>query len=236
MNHEKWLGLAEVYSLGALDGAELAEFENHLAAGCSLCENCLTETGEALAVFPKSLESAQPSAALKARIMDEIAESIPVMAGAPGSRSWALAAAGGWLLMSLVVVLSWNLSQTRKEMHSFQMMMASPTAREMEMKGMEPSPKAAGKMIFDQANHKCVFVAMGLSNLPEGKIYELWGLVGNETVPAGTFKVDEHGCAMLNLSGFPRLHQFQKFAVTLEPAGGVSKPTGAMHLLGALNA
>ena len=38
MNHEEWLERAEIYALGALDGAELSQFEAHLAAGCSLCE------------------------------------------------------------------------------------------------------------------------------------------------------------------------------------------------------
>ena len=49
---------------------------------------------------------------------------------------------------------------------------------------------------------------------------------------AGIFDVDEAGHAFLKVPPLPRGKRFDKFAVTLEPAGGVPKPTGPMHLLG----
>jgi len=37
---------------------------------------------------------------------------------------------------------------------------------------------------------------------------------------------------LLKIPSLPQGKSFDKFAVTLEPAGGVPKPTGPMHLLG----
>ena len=66
------------------------------------------------------------------------------------------------------------------------------------------------------------------------KVYELWAIAGNEPVPAGIFEVDAAGHGFLRVPPLPRTRRFDKFAVTLEPLGGVPKPTGPMHLLGNL--
>ena len=56
MSHDARLEqAADVYALGALDGAELAEFEAHLASGCAACAERLRETREALALMPRAL-------------------------------------------------------------------------------------------------------------------------------------------------------------------------------------
>ena len=65
----------------------------------------------------------------------------------------------------------------------------------------------------------------------------MWAIAGKEPVSAGIFEVDEAGHAFLRLPTLlplPRAKRFDKFAVTLEPAGGVPKPTGPMYLLGSL--
>ena len=51
-------------------------------------------------------------------------------------------------------------------------------------------------------------------------------------MPAGVFSVDAAGRALLRLPALPADQTFDAFAVTLEPAGGVPKPTGPMHLHG----
>ena len=57
---------------------------------------------------------------------------------------------------------------------------------------------------------------------------------GTETVPAGVFRVDDQGQARFPLQVLAQGESFDKFAVTLEPAAGVEKPTGPMVLLGNL--
>ncbi|MGH7359639.1 MAG: anti-sigma factor, partial [Candidatus Rokuibacteriota bacterium] len=73
MSHDARLEqAADVYALGALDGAELAEFEAHLATGCATCEARLRETREALAVMPRALPPVAPPPALRARVLERI--------------------------------------------------------------------------------------------------------------------------------------------------------------------
>ena len=51
MNHEKWLELADVHALGALDGEDLKVMQTHLATGCVECEQRIGETSGLLPSF-----------------------------------------------------------------------------------------------------------------------------------------------------------------------------------------
>ncbi|HKY07757.1 MAG TPA: hypothetical protein VJQ55_05935, partial [Candidatus Binatia bacterium] len=72
MDHENWLGLADIYALGALDGNDLNEFEAHLAAGCARCHTRIHETAAILSAIPTSIEAAAPAPALKASLLERI--------------------------------------------------------------------------------------------------------------------------------------------------------------------
>jgi anti-sigma-K factor RskA len=60
MSHETWDAQAAAYSLGALDGRELAEFERHLAEGCGQCDFALVQSAEALVLLSAELSPAPP--------------------------------------------------------------------------------------------------------------------------------------------------------------------------------
>ena len=230
MSHQKWLEFAEIYALEALDGTELLEFEAHLAEGCELCQSQILQSGGILENLAASYAWVEPPAALKSKIMENLSVQPGSVERPKPAINWAFLGIGVWAFASVIVILSWNLSRTRKEMHELGILMASPDAKVMEMKGLDPNPKAVGRVIQRPDGSQCFFTAMGLASIPQGKVYELWAIQGAEPVPMGTFKVDDHGCAILNLSSFQGMNQFEKFAVTLEPSGGVPKPTGPMHL------
>ena len=59
-------------------------------------------------------------------------------------------------------------------------------------------------------------------------------IANNEPFNAGVFSVDPQGNGFLKVPVLSEADKAQKFAVTLEPAGGVPQPTGDMHLLGSL--
>jgi anti-sigma-K factor RskA len=78
-----------------------------------------------------------------------------------------------------------------------------------------------------------VFVATGLPAPPAGKAYQLWAIAGgNAPVSAGVFTVDASGTGSLAVRPLPGVSTVSAFAVTLEPAGGLPAPSGAMYLLG----
>jgi anti-sigma-K factor RskA len=113
-------------------------------------------------------------------------------------------------------------------------LLSDPQVRPVRLAGLSPSPGASAYLLWNPAARAGVLLTSGLPQIPPNRIYELWAIAGNQPVPAGIFGVDEAGHAFLRLSSLPRAKRFDKFAVTLEPAGGVPKPTGPTHLLGSL--
>lgn len=112
--------------------------------------------------------------------------------------------------------------------------LSSPQVRLVRLAGLAASPAASAQLLWNPTTRTGLLLTRGLPPTPANKVYELWAIAGNEPVPAGIFEVDAAGYAFLRLPALPRARRFDKFAVTLEPAGGVPKPTGTMHLLGSL--
>jgi anti-sigma-K factor RskA len=112
--------------------------------------------------------------------------------------------------------------------------LSTPQVRLVRLAGLAASPAASAQLLWNPADRTGLLLTTGLPQTPGDKVYELWAIAGNEPVPAGIFAVDAAGHAFLRLPPLPRTRRFDKFAVTVEPAGGVPKPTGAMHLLGSL--
>jgi Anti-sigma-K factor rskA len=112
--------------------------------------------------------------------------------------------------------------------------LSAPQVRLVRLMGLAPSPGANAHLLWNPATRTGVLLTAGLPQIPPDRVYELWAIAGKEPVPAGIFGVDEAGHAFLKLPPLPSAKRFDKFAVTLEPVGGVPKPTGSMHLLGSL--
>jgi anti-sigma-K factor RskA len=113
-------------------------------------------------------------------------------------------------------------------------LLSAPQVRLVRLTGLEPSPGAVGQLLWNPAAYTGVLLTSGLPQLSRDRIYELWAIAGSEPIPAGIFAVDERGHAVLHLPPLPKAKRVNKFAVTLEPAGGVAKPSGPMLLLGSL--
>jgi anti-sigma-K factor RskA len=111
-------------------------------------------------------------------------------------------------------------------------LLAAPQVRLVRLAGLAPSPGATAQLLWNPTARTGLLLTSGLPVIPGDKIYELWAIAGNEPVPAGLFTVDEAGHALLRLPPLPATRRFTRFAVTLEPAGGVPKPSGPMLLLG----
>jgi anti-sigma-K factor RskA len=184
-----------------------------------------------------------------------VAKAVPATtARRRGWLPWACAAAAGIALtVSLTQVSNLNqglaeqqqrLNQQIEQLKVFQRLLseekevtqflARPEVRVMPLAGTGKSPQAAGKILWSAQEKKALFYASKLPSLPEGKTYQLWIIANNKPFDAGIFSVDPQGSAFLKVPSLAEADKAQKFAVTLEPAGGVPQPTGDMHLLGSL--
>ena len=251
MNHEEWLERAEIYALGSLEGEELTEFEAHRASGCDLCEAHLRETRETLTLLPRSLAPLNPPPTVKARLLQQIGgEAAPPIREIQWSGwPWWGVGAGALAAASLLITLGWNLYVNLQELQKLEGRVAAlqtkvaqqeetlrflsdPQVRFILLAGLPPSPEATGRLLWNPANRTGLFLTTGLPLTPRNRAYELWAISGKEPIPAGVFKVDQRGRAIFRLPPLVEGKTFDKFAVTLEPAGGVLNPTGPMYLLG----
>ncbi len=108
---------------------------------------------------------------------------------------------------------------------------------DLHLTRLEPlpaSPKGAGAIVaVSAANHAAMIQVNGLPPTPEGKTYELWWITKESgAVAAGLFQVGASGSIAAPALLPPAGQHLLASAVTLEPAGGVSKPTGQMYLKG----
>jgi len=167
---------------------------------------------------------------------------------------WACAVAAGIALMvSLTRVTSLNrgLAEQQKRLnHQLEQLkvlqkllseekevtqfIIKPGVQITPLAGTDKSPQAAGKILWSAQEKKALFYASNLPLPPEGKTYQLWIIANNKPFDAGIFSVDPQGTGFLRVPSLSEADRAQKFAVTLEPAGGVPQPTGDMHLLGSL--
>ena len=109
-------------------------------------------------------------------------------------------------------------------------LLGDPETRLVSLAGLAPRPQAQARIIWN-ARAGGLLVTADLPPLPEGKIYELWAIAGGKPLPAGLFTVDAEGKGRLAVAPLAGVTTVDVFAVTLEPAGGVQSPTGAMYLV-----
>ncbi|NND95671.1 MAG: anti-sigma factor [Flavobacteriales bacterium] len=93
-----------------------------------------------------------------------------------------------------------------------------PMFTEVKMMGTDNAPKSFAKVYWN-ASQQEVFLSIGMmTDLPEGKVYQLWALDGGVPVDAGTFLPQE------NLIKMKSIASSQAFAVTIEDEGGAESP------------
>jgi anti-sigma-K factor RskA len=251
--------LLPAYALGALDADELREMEEHLTGSCDECRRQLRLWNLDLESLAASVPPVAPSETTRARILRFAAVATPASSRRlPG---WVLLAAAALLavavwgvagqlrmgkelesltaernqLASQVENLDREVTQARGEAQRASQalqVVADRGVRTVTLAGLAPAPRAAGHTYVNPLRRDALFYAFDLPALPSGKTYELWYIAGGKPVAAGTFAVDPQGSANVKVERVPDVAGIQAWAVTIEPAGGVPQPTGAMVLKG----
>jgi anti-sigma-K factor RskA len=253
--------LAAVYALGGLDGEDRERFEALLRAADPEAASALRDfqgTVQALA----GVATVAPPAGAKQALLERVGgpartQAGPSIASAPPARPapsrqswwpivWAAAMAAG--LAAIAVGLSLSAMYERRlerlaaetralrvegeRLQGLLALVRDPGAQVVALAGLAPAPSARARMIWN-APKGGLLVTAGLPPAPSGKAYQLWAIQGtNAPVSAGVFEVGADGAATLRVPPLRGVDRVDVFAVTLEPAGGVSAPTGQMYLAG----
>ena len=105
-----------------------------------------------------------------------------------------------------------------------------PTVRALTLAGQPLAPVGTGRALWTEAG-LMAFLATGLPPLPEGQTYQLWFVTPEAApVPAALILPEAGGSATVTLQ-IPEGVTPAAMAVTIEPAGGASQPTGDVYLL-----
>ena len=109
----------------------------------------------------------------------------------------------------------------------------APGLRFVRLRQTPNNKPAEAHALLNTKDGRAVFYAFDLQPLAANKTYELWWITEKEgPVNAGLFHLDANGLGQVETATPPAAGAIKAAAVTIEPSGGVSKPTGPMVLLG----
>lgn len=249
-DHERYTVDVAPYVLGALAPLEAEALETHLRA-CADCRRELVELRSGAELLSRSVEQIEPPAALRVRLLEEVAAEAgaaeapsappPVHAPAaqtsPGAEhSGALrrlgtrlrrggSRAGGTLLPRPALVLATGLLALVAGVAGWALGGArSPDDRTVAASvDRERLPKASARMTIPAEGEDPVLRLAGLRNLGPQRTYEIWVQRDGEVAPGPLFNPTADGAAVTGIPGSSE--DIEAVFITRERAGGALTPT-----------
>ena len=105
-----------------------------------------------------------------------------------------------------------------------------PTVRSLTLAGQPLAPRAAGRALWTESG-LLALVAAGLPVLPEGDTYQLWFVTPQADPVGAALLLPEADGDVTVILQIPEGVTPAAMALTIEPAGGVTTPTGDVYLL-----
>jgi anti-sigma-K factor RskA len=205
MEHTGIHELSAAYALDALDADERREFEEHLTR-CPECREAVASFQETASALAHRVDMPPPPPSLRERILEqarrERANVVPLRPRwvFPATATVAAVAACAAIGLGIWAATLNNRLGERPEA--------------VQLTG------AIGSLIVSRGNEGTL-VVKDLPPPPIGKTYEAWVIQGEKPLPAGTFSGGDRVAFVLTR----KVPDGAIVAVTLEPAGGVQKPT-----------
>lgn len=225
-----------VYALNAVEGAEKDRFERHARR----CQPCAAEVRgmRAAAARLAAVAVRQPPARMREQVLaavDRTRQLPPVVserqARPEPDRSWRLrlaaAAAVAGVAAAAVLGVTNAVTEHRLDVaqarnHAVAGVLAAPDARLVT--GVT-STGGTVTAVTSRQHEEMVVTASGLPSLPAAKVYELWLMGPANTRPAGLLPgAHAGGTEPVLASG---IRPSDRVGITVEPAGGTSRPTTA---------
>jgi anti-sigma-K factor RskA len=237
MNDDKHISdLLPGFVLGALNDAETVHVAEHLAK-CSECRVELQGYQEVVDQISMAAPESEPPEALKEIVLGQIKtrskQNQP--SGSSGGLRWWTAffrsAQKAWAAAALALVAILMISN----LLLWQQLNNEPAddiLRVVELAGTEFAPLASGVIVMSRDRMRGTLVVDGLPPLSEDQIYQLWFIQADERESGGVFSVYQDGYGYLGLKSEIPLTLYERFGITVEPAGGSPGPTGLKVLGG----
>ena len=243
--------LSGAYVLDALSESDRAQFERHLAR-CPACEREVTELREATSGLARA-SSAAPPPMLIQRVLESAGQvrQLPPAVGEPGARRIGgaarararrspspralprLAGALAVVLLAAGTVLGGVAWRAEREVSAGQQR-AQQIARVLNapdavMLTDRVRTGGSATVVMSGRDRELVFTTAGLALLPASRCYQLWlmGPAGDRS--AGMLPAPRDGMTSPVIASGIRARD--RVAVTIEPEGGASHPTGAPILV-----
>ena len=249
--HEQFDENLALFALGSLTGDERTLLEKHLEE-CAACRRELEQLRGDMALMAMSVGGPKPPARARRRLLDAIARE-PHRTSIPARRTWwtlapwyavaALALLAGWFwrqsdqLSQRVARLESQSAEQQAQLQQAREVVATLTATDalvVPVTAPNTPPQPQGKAIYVRNKARLIFVASNMPALPPQKAYELWLIpVQGAPIPAGVFKPDARGSAIVVHPPLPAGVEAKAFAITVEPEAGSSSPTMPIVMMGA---
>jgi anti-sigma-K factor RskA len=250
--HEQFAEELALCALRSLEGEALDSVERHLEE-CAACRQELARLEGDMALLALSTSGPAPPQRARQRLLKAIArEPRSVRTVFMRRRWWTMAPVLASFVLAICAILLWreNVRQRDRieamradaaanqasfeEARHLLALLTDPGAQHVTLVAAQSKPQTAGKAIYMPSNGALVFMASNLAPLAPGKTYELWlvPMHGEKPMPAGVFRPDPQGNAMVMMPPMTAGIEARTFAVTIEPEGGSQTPTMPMVLAG----
>jgi len=230
--------LSGAYALDALPDDERAFFERHLAM-CDACRDEVAELLQTTAMLAGGVAQAPPPG-LRDKVLAaaDVTRQLPperpvhapqmpktwlrsrILAPLAACLSIAVLALGG-----TVVALNHRLDAAQSQPDSGQLVSVLGAA-DLQTAELDLGAATPGRFLYSPDLDRGVLIAHGIADPGAHETYELWLIHDGTPVPAGLFRPDGSGAAVAQIDSTVRGAEL--VAITIEPAGGSEKPTGAV--------
>src|SRR5690348_2181908 len=243
MGHEAYKEMIPAHALSTLDTVEERALNEHLA-GCAECRRDLDEWQAVASSLALTAGPAEPSPQLRERLLERVrtepqsrSVSNVVPLARPQRNLWnslgslgQIAAVILFVSLIIAVIVLWQQNRRQRPETTLVEILSSPGAGIKDLHGTNEAPGASAKIVFDSTG-RAILLVTGLPRPPQGKEYQLWFIEPKlPPRPGNTFSTDSAGRAQVEQHVLAQDQDYSVAAVTLEPAGGVQSPTGAMYL------
>jgi len=213
MNCDEVEDLLGAYALDALPGDVWADVTSHLATCAKHPEAAQLRAVAGALAF--AAPEAQPSAALKTRLLDALREESAPPAATPRRigvlcrlKQLVPYALAGALVIALIALVITNLGGEDQ-----------PGRAAVSLSG----ENHAGAVVYELEDGIIVLDAEGLKPLDTAQTYQLWSIASGKPSSLGLIGTAPNGAALVVVRA--DLNAIESLAVTIEPAGGSIAPT-----------